>query len=720
MVETFARQRQLIGSTAEWAVDDIVLALGEIGIEQVSSVDIRIKVGNGVDPWSLLPYISTFTSNINTETLDALAAQVSRSGDTMTGPLILSGDPVDVLGAVTKQYADAVRSDLTAQIDTRVIKTGDTMSGHLSHDLAPTAPQHTATKAYVDASDDARVAVAGDAMTGPLLLSGPPTDDLHAATKAYVDNGSYQSVVGGDVTYAGKVVKLNASGMLDTSIVPISSIYIGPINPTLSYTLTGSYTVGSYFAVQLTGTIDASWNTKINGAPSTCSAGQLLIYNANGKWDLIGEPVSDVAIAGKLDKAGGTMTGALFLAADPTTALGAATKQYVDTKASVSYVDAQVATRQVAGSYATASHTHIFADVTGLQTALDGKAASSHTHIIANVTGLQTALDGKQTAGNYANTDVANTFLGNITISRGANSPLLILDANAGVPKGIQLRSGGGLRWQLNQDVTGETGSNAGSNFIMYRYGDNGTTNLGSVFSITRSSGLFYIPSLSLNFSGLVKAAGSSTALAAAVAGTDYLAPSAIGSTVQAYDADLGAIAALAGTSGFLKKTAANTWTLDTATYAPLASPAFTGTPTAPTAASGTNTTQIATTAFVQTTANEICKLLGTITTTASSASLSSLTLSSYKYLMLVFNGCNTSGGTGATTTLNSLQIASSGVSGALTGHMFIDLGSGVGTSMLGANGVQAGATGITTATTTITFTRSGSNAGSIRVYGIQ
>jgi hypothetical protein len=33
---------------------------------------------------------------------------------------------------------------------------------------------------------------------------------------------------------------------------------------------------------------------------------------------------------------------------------------------------------------------------------------------------------------------------------------------------------------------------------------------------------------------------------------------------------------------------------------APLASPAFTGTPTAPTAASGTNTTQIATTAYVQ------------------------------------------------------------------------------------------------------------------------
>jgi len=39
--------------------------------------------------------------------------------------------------------------------------------------------------------------------------------------------------------------------------------------------------------------------------------------------------------------------------------------------------------------------------------------------------------------------------------------------------------------------------------------------------------------------------------------------------------------------------------TTDLATKAPLASPDLTGTPTAPTAAAGTDTTQIATTAFV-------------------------------------------------------------------------------------------------------------------------
>ncbi|RPJ29554.1 MAG: hypothetical protein EHM33_00370 [Chloroflexi bacterium] len=37
-------------------------------------------------------------------------------------------------------------------------------------------------------------------------------------------------------------------------------------------------------------------------------------------------------------------------------------------------------------------HTHIIADVTGLQAAIDGKAAVSHTHVMANITDLAAAL----------------------------------------------------------------------------------------------------------------------------------------------------------------------------------------------------------------------------------------------------------------------------------------------------------------------------------------
>lgn len=65
-------------------------------------------------------------------------------------------------------------------------------------------------------------------------------------------------------------------------------------------------------------------------------------------------------------------------------------------------------------------------------------------------------------------------------------------------------------------------------------------------------------------------------------------------------------------------------WTLVQATisnYATKASPIFTGTPKAPTAASGTNTTQIATTAFVQ-----AALLQNVLTTTALEASTSSIT----------------------------------------------------------------------------------------------
>jgi formylglycine-generating enzyme required for sulfatase activity len=64
--------------------------------------------------------------------------------------------------------------------------------------------------------------------------------------------------------------------------------------------------------------------------------------------------------------------------------------------------------KQASGSYAASVHTHGISDVTGLQTALDGKqaagsyAAATHGHSISDVTGLQTALDGKQAAGSYA------------------------------------------------------------------------------------------------------------------------------------------------------------------------------------------------------------------------------------------------------------------------------------------------------------------------------
>jgi len=71
---------------------------------------------------------------------------------------------------------------------------------------------------------------------------------------------------------------------------------------------------------------------------------------------------------------------------------------------------------------AAASHSHAIGDVTGLQTALDGKAATSHSHIIGDVTGLQTALDGKAaTSHTHAIGDVTN-----LQTNLDAKAPLII------------------------------------------------------------------------------------------------------------------------------------------------------------------------------------------------------------------------------------------------------------------------------------------------------
>lgn len=52
----------------------------------------------------------------------------------------------------------------------------------------------------------------------------------------------------------------------------------------------------------------------------------------------------------------------------------------------------QIATTVDVATKANAAHTHIIADVTGLQTALDGKSATDHTHVMANITDLAAAL----------------------------------------------------------------------------------------------------------------------------------------------------------------------------------------------------------------------------------------------------------------------------------------------------------------------------------------
>lgn len=135
--------------------------------------------------------------------------RLAKAGDAMSGFLTLNTDPVNALHAATKSYVDAGDSTLTTAVNGKVSKAGDTMTGLLVLSADPSANLGAATKQYVDSANTAqdtvingKVTKSGDTMTGALTLNAAPTIDLHAATKKYVDDNTSNklSLAGGTMT----------------------------------------------------------------------------------------------------------------------------------------------------------------------------------------------------------------------------------------------------------------------------------------------------------------------------------------------------------------------------------------------------------------------------------------------------------------------------------------------------------------------------------------
>lgn len=106
---------------------------------------------------------------------------------------------------------------------------GGTMTGDIVLAGDPTAALHPATKQYTDAADALRVLKAGDTMTGPLILSGGPSTDLQASTKKYTDDQDALklTLAGGDTITGPTALTDNA----DISIPDITEL-LGALVPT--------------------------------------------------------------------------------------------------------------------------------------------------------------------------------------------------------------------------------------------------------------------------------------------------------------------------------------------------------------------------------------------------------------------------------------------------------------------------------------------------------
>lgn len=114
---------------------------------------------------------------------------VTLKGASTTGYAIADGETLLMFWTGT----DFAPGSSTALGYTPVNKAGDTMTGNLILNAAPSTTLGAATKGYVDDAVSGAVGgnfvlKSGDTMTGALTLSGAPTTSLQAATKGYVDS----------------------------------------------------------------------------------------------------------------------------------------------------------------------------------------------------------------------------------------------------------------------------------------------------------------------------------------------------------------------------------------------------------------------------------------------------------------------------------------------------------------------------------------------------
>jgi microcystin-dependent protein len=166
---------------------------------------------------SLLPCIKAFLlSNVDIALLNAAQTlYVAKAGDTMTGPLVLSGAPTLNLHAATKAYVDGLIATCQAALGfTPVNRAGDTMTGFLTLSAAPTATLHAATKQYVDTANALKLSLSGGTMSGAIAMSGNRVTDSPTTAKAWVNfNG-----VTGAIRASENVSSITKNGTGDYTI----------------------------------------------------------------------------------------------------------------------------------------------------------------------------------------------------------------------------------------------------------------------------------------------------------------------------------------------------------------------------------------------------------------------------------------------------------------------------------------------------------------------
>jgi hypothetical protein len=603
------------GTASQWTSANPTLAAGELGVESDTNL---FKFGNGSSTWTALAYANNSDVAIGEISQDAVnTALTMGAGLTKTYNDGANTITIAVDSTVVTATGTQTLTNKTITSPAGLVK-GDVGLGNVDNTTDANKPISSATQTALDA----KLASATAASTYAPLASPTFTGTVAGITKSMVDLGSVDNT--SDVNK------------------PISSAAQAALDAKASNTALTNHESDT---TNIHGIADTSLlATKSYADASAASAVAGIISTAPATLDTLAEISTALgadanlsvtltnAISTKLALAGGTMTGAIDMGttnkitnlAQPTVSSDAATKSYADTAVS----DHNADTTAVHGI----ANTSLLATTSNVSTAVsDHNADTTAVHGIADTAELATKTYSNDGIANhnstttnvhgiadtvalatktYADTAVSTHSSDTTDVHGIANTALLATTANVDTAIGTH-----------NSDTTDVHGIANTSLLATKAYADAAVavevTDRGTAISTaigtevndrntaigTHNSDTTDVHGIA-NTANLVATTDTGTVTSTMIANGTIVDADVNASAAIAQSKISGLTSDLADKAPLASPTFTGTVTIPSGAsisgFAPLASPALTGTPTAPLATTGTNTTQVATTSFVQ------------------------------------------------------------------------------------------------------------------------
>ena len=269
------RMQQRRGTATQWTTANPVLNPGEIGWESDTN---KFKIGDGSNHWNDIGYFISGAQiqSAITALVDVAPATLNTLGEIAAA---INNDPDFLDDLATIDYVDQSIETVEGLINNKADKTQYDAKGDLIVGNADNSP------AKLSVGENGYLLTANSAATNGVEWAAAPVS-LPSQTG---NDGKYLSTDGTDATWE----TIDLSSKQDV-VANVSDTEIGYLDG-------------------VTSAIQTQLNAKALDSDLTTLEG---------------------VVDGKLDLAGGTMTGAITLHADPSSSLHAATKQYVDNTAS--------------------------------------------------------------------------------------------------------------------------------------------------------------------------------------------------------------------------------------------------------------------------------------------------------------------------------------------------------------------------------------------------